>query len=375
MVTEKIQITEKEHSLLIALQENPIRPSTELSEILGITPQTVLSRINTLRKMGLLKRIQAELNLPALGMTLVDTLVVPTHNKYLRVLEQFSDSHPYTAFRARIFGRFNGMYVQFRVPIEGIKAIESTLDILKEKGILERYEVYLPEENIIDTRPQLDAWNPELWTWHFDWQQWIEFDIEAKKANEILKKQFKRKKTAMILNHLDLKDVFLLASLNEDAKRKQADIQRLMEQENLGKLSIQRISERLRYLKKHAVRQYRLFLDWRILDIYHTLLLNVRCSDEVKQDLQLRLLLDPPPFASRFHITKNGFLWYIRCPASFFSDLFNIIADKFDHIEVNLLDYKSSMTYYLWYKTFDEETKRWRTDEEFLIHQPLRKIM
>ena len=121
------------------------------------------------------------------------------------------------------------------------------------------------------------------------------------------------------------------------------------------------VSRKLKFLDKAVISQYRVFLRWEPFEIYNSFLVICECEDKISFKLQNLLHENPIPFESTYKITENGFLWYLRCPASHFSDISAIIWSISKSVKFYYLDYKKSQYYGLWKGAFDYDNQQWST--------------
>ena len=97
-------MNEKKLALLFALQEHPVAPAAALAKQIGVTPPTTRTWLDALVKERVYVGVQANLRVRNLGLDYDDFLVSVDSYESLTKLEKFCRLHPYTSYRARVFG-------------------------------------------------------------------------------------------------------------------------------------------------------------------------------------------------------------------------------------------------------------------------------
>lgn len=74
----------------------------------------------------------------------------------------------------RIFGKFSGLYLQFRIPKGYLNQIIELMNILQPKNIIEDfYQIPRnPIEVSVRIKSSLKFWDSNQRKWIFDWKQW-----------------------------------------------------------------------------------------------------------------------------------------------------------------------------------------------------------
>jgi DNA-binding Lrp family transcriptional regulator len=356
--------------LLIALQEQPIAPYSSLAQKVGLSPQTISHRFQRLRERGH-GHVKATLEADALNLEYVNVLLEVNGLDKISTIEKLISEYPYSLYRGRCFGGYNGVFAQFRIP----KGFRDSLSIifgrLKEEGILRKtYEIPVVGRTVY-TRPQLAFWNPEDYEWEFSWLEWLN-EGSAEGNSSFGKNNPKEEpKKEIILDDLDYVDMHLLFHLTKDARQKQRQITKEVNNATNSQIPPQRISERLRFLMEHAVRDYRVFMKEDVLDIYNEVLFICEAIPSTVDHFKKQLVKNPPPFATAFFKTTDGFMWDVRCPSSQLSTLTEVLTEKTSNFSLNVLDYRHVARYQFWPEVYDPETKNWKTSETFMIDEPL----
>ncbi|MHA1770670.1 MAG: hypothetical protein ACTSYL_03030 [Candidatus Thorarchaeota archaeon] len=350
-------------SILLAIQERPLASAKEISEITGIPRGRVSSTLKWL--MGETAeggkkyfRVAPVLNEPSLGLETVDVFIEAPTLRQLKVFEHLCEKHPYTKYRARCYGKHRGIFIQFRIPIGTQDLLRECLDKKTDSTQGTSYEI-LPtsRSQLIRTHASLSKWDPNSFTWDFDWLTWFNTKPSGRKTRQT------RMKTRLDL--LTRRDIRILAQLARGVKRKQAQIIRALQEEGVH-ITSQDFSRRLKVLHEHFITEYQVFLDPDAFDLYSNVIITSECNSRKTSRIARRLKSQPIPFSSSFK-TSGGFLfWYLRLPQSHLSALLNLLREQIETFDVTLIDYHMSQVYAPWYKAFDEARKMWRSDREFV---------
>ncbi len=341
-------------------------------------------RLKNLETVNLaFKGVHAELNLDVLGLEVRDYFYRVGNLEDLLILENtLCYHHPYIVYRGRCYGRFSGIYIQYRIPKGSYSKIEELNSHLKALGIIIDVESISrdPKEKSISIKSSLHCWDREKQVWEFDWKKWEQAFIESP-THSILKDKFE----PINLKGLDEVDINLLAQLTVNARVKNVEMIKNIDMDPNKPGIAQLISRKLAYLKKNVISEYRIFLNWKAFDLYQTILIKGKTFPEEARKLRNFLLIGEEnkktqkseiyfPFESIFFLTSEGFMWYVRAPPSHISSLGNFIWKICPDHEVFWIDYVFSEYYGLWNETFDIYTHNWKVSNDFMIKPILETI-
>ena len=357
--------------LLLALQEHPVASAAALGRMVGVSPPTAKSWLTQLREDNVYTGVHADLRVHRLGLEIDDFLLHVNSFDALSKLERYCDEHPYTLYRARVYGGgVQGLLVQFRQLDEALKHLEDALEELKNAGIIQDIRE-LPtlrrQYGSTYTTPRLDAWDSQTMSWNFDWK-----DCWDKAPSEEV--ETPQAPTSAERLDLDMLDVRLLEELTKDARQKNTDIIK-----NLGmdknKMGVQqKVSSKIKRLDQEAIESYRVFINWTHFDVYNTSLILAKAHEDVSNRLLAHLRNDPFPFESGIRKTGEGFVWSVRMPPAHLSELVALVWQISENYEILNIDYRNSEFYGLWAQVFDNEKQDWRTEMDFCLDAPLRSI-
>jgi DNA-binding Lrp family transcriptional regulator len=375
-----ITIDSKDIEILLIIQEDPLAPISTVAKRIGMSNSNTSERLNRLmNEKKAFKGVHADLNLPSLGLEIYDFFYRVKSQGALKALEEkLCYYHPYVLYRGRCYGNYSGLFIQYRIPKDGLDFLIKLSDILIERNFIIDYDYIVRnlEEKSVSIKSALNYWNSETQRWIFDWKSW---KINFKSITDVL--QSHPKPATNILSNLTSLDIQLLAALTLDARRKNVDIMRTIGIDDDKQGSAQRISRHLAFLKEKAISDYRVFLNWEYFDLYQTILIKGCCVSKIARKLRNYLSLENNsegyqqfPFESVFFLTKKGFLWYLRAPPAHISELVDFIWEICPNHEIFWIDYKYSEYYGLWAETFDIDKKQWKLDHNFLIADVVKEL-
>jgi DNA-binding Lrp family transcriptional regulator len=358
--------------LLFALQENPIAPASVLAKQIGVSAPTARSWLDSLKEERVFVGVHANLRSRRIGLEMDDFLLLVESHQALQQIEKFCEAHPYTSYRARVFGGDSqGIMLQFRQPDTARKYLLQAFNVMKANGLI-RSVRELPtldvEYGSTFTRPRLDAWDPENMVWRFDWDEWWSSCPES----VTLRQDSDSSEEQMV--DLDALDVRILQEIGTNARRKNIEIIEALGMDKNESGIQQKVSTRLKRLSDEVIANYRVYINWTYFDVYNTALIIAKADQEITNRLMSYLPRNKFPFSSSIRKIKTGYVWSARLPSAHLSELITLnwrIAKSF---EVLIIDYKQSQVYGLWAETFDTNRNTWRTEKEFCLDQPLQAI-
>lgn len=358
--------------LLFALQEDPVAPASVLAKQVGVSAPTARAWIESLKDEQVFVGVQANLGARRIGLELDDFLLkVNSHDALLKI-EKFCEAHPYTSYRARVFGGLNqGIMLQFRQPDAARKHLLDTFQIMKKNNLISEIRE-LPtlqaEYGSSFTTPRLESWDPEKMVWNFDWERWW---ASCPETPSTMPKSSSDSHTSVKLDDLDVK---ILQEIGINARRKNIEIIDALGLDRDAPGIQQKISSKLKWLEEEVIESYRMYINWTYFDVYNTPLIIAEADERNTNRLISYLSKGEFPFASSIRKIETGFVWLARLPSAHLSELVTLVWKIAKNHEVLILDYKHSQVYGLWAETFDAERTTWKTDREFCLEAPLHAI-
>ncbi len=358
--------------LLFALQEQPVAPALVLAKQVGISAPTARAWLETLQKEQVFVGVHTNLSSRRIGLELDDFLLKVETYDALKKIEQFCEAHPYTSYRARVFGgEKQGIMVQFREPDRARAYLLKAFDAMKREGLVSEIRE-LPtlstEYGSTFTRPKLDAWDPEKMVWIFDWENWW-----AACPSEIAANLTSHSMDDSLVD-LDLLDVQILQEIGTNARRKNIEIIEALGMDKNEPGIQQKISTRLKRLERDVIESYRVYINWTHFDVYNTPLIIARADEEITKRLISYLSTSKFPFGSNIRKIDSGFAWSARLPSAHLSEMISLVWRISKSFEALIIDYKNSQVYGPWAEAFDAKTCTWRVEREFCLDMPLATI-
>jgi len=303
-----------------------------------------------------------------LGLESLDLMVEVDSEEKTQLVEKLCYLHPYTFYRARCYGDINGLLVQFNIPIGSQNLVIELFEILKKNKLIDNFTA-MPFKNAepIFTTPNLDFWNTATNQWKFDCNDWFN-----KKVKTIDKKQ-QTKQPGLAKEWLTQSYIAIIHHLGKNARRKNTEIIEDLKKDGF-EITPQTFSRYVKQVKKHCIKDYRVYLTPTIFDLYSTVLIWGSSSEETILDLESRIVRASFPFSSTFKVNKTNFFWYLHLPPSHLANLLFNLRSKLTDMHFNYIDYNRATSYLPWPPTFDENKKDWRTDRDFMIESVLKEL-
>ncbi len=366
-----IEVNAEKLGLLFALQESPTASAVALAKKIKKTPPTARAWLDALSKEQVYGGVQASLRVRRIGMEMDDFLLDVDSYDAVKKIERFCDEHPYTSYRARIFGgSTQGIVLQFRQPDQARTHLIDALNVMKKQGIVKgirELPTLRAEYGSTYTRPRLEAWDPQRLVWNFNWDEW--WDKAPKKPETIL--PAKDDRGVITLDELDVK---LLEELTKNARRKNTEIIDAMglEKDTMGVQQL--VSQKIKRLEEEVIESYRVFINWTYFDVYNTPFVIAKADESSTDRLIYHLATSDFPFGSTIRKTEDGFVWSARLPSAHLSEMIALVWQISKKYEVLMFDYKHSELYGLWADTFDKTKNEWRTDRAFCFDAPMKSF-
>ena len=361
------RLTARHLQILIALQEGPMDRLEILAKRVNLSRTAVSTHLKWLSgedssSTKRLFRVVPDLDEDALDLQTVDVFFQTPSLESMTHVEKLCDTHPYTKYRARCYGGGSEVFAQFRIPKNTTHLLQKFLRLSKKNGAFTSYRV-LPTQNVpsIFTVPRLEYWNNKLFTWDFNWDEWL-IAPSTKKSEEIPKLPSSK------LELLTKNDILILSLLTRGSRRKQRVFIEELETQGVS-ISSQEFSRRLGVLKNNIILRYHVYIDIDAFDLYSNVIITADCKPNFASKLKKRLQSNPLPFRSTLKISDDFMFWYLRLPPSHLSQLLSYLHERVDNLRLSMVDYEKTEVYGLWSEAYDEEAKAWIKKPRFLLGQ------
>jgi DNA-binding Lrp family transcriptional regulator len=359
-----LDITDLE--LLIILQEKPMANDSTLARLTNLSSPTVKRRIDRLYEVKAIERIQALIDYQKIDLIIVSVFLQISYEK-LETATNFLNKHPYIYYHVRSFGNINGIHATYRIPSNGYSLLEKYFTKLQSMDLILSFKlVNHGNSNEHRTKPRFIVYNSSENKWDFSFLKWVDIPPE-RLFRGIDQEELNHPTEIPGLEELDAIDVEILSILSLNSRIKNVDIL-----ENLSsEISPQRLSDRLRYLKKYFINNYRVYLNWDEIFNFQGCVFVCYCNEEAKKYFKTLLKYRPPPFETTFREFESGFTLYVICPIKHMLEIMTTLDSKVEKFDIFILDYKSSKRFQLNSSSFNAENKYWRFDEEYLLNVSL----
>jgi DNA-binding Lrp family transcriptional regulator len=347
-------VDDSDLDILTALGRSPLGTVQEIAKTTGMTSATVSIRLKKLRQTGALFSVSAQLAYPALSLDPVVAFIEAPF-KSLSRLETLFDKHPYTRYRVRCVGYYNGLYGLFAIPERSLHLLQDFLDKLKGNVITD-YRLDAPSGGWRYSEVDYSLYDASRDEWHFDWAGW-EASIGEMHTDTPLPKfpptQLKR---------LDLKDLRILEQLTIDARRKGKRIAA-----DIG-ITPYHFTRRMQFLDENSIiDSYRVVVDKAVSRLVTTFMF--LCHSSPDETRRFAAAFATFPFQATFIPTQQGFFVQTSIPPLDLPILGSIFQQRCDKVECLWSDYRSSMRYYFWPGAFRDGI--WDDSRSFMVEKVL----
>jgi len=340
--------------ILTVLGRNPLGTVQEIGARTGMTSATISIRLKKLRESGALFSVSAQLAYPALGLEPVVAFIEAPF-KSLGRLESLFDRHPYTRYRVRCIGYYNGLYGLFAIPEGSLPALRAFLDELK-KGTIDEYRIDTSTGGWSYSEVDYTIYDMAKDLWSFDWSGWEAKVDSLDSAPPLTKPQ------ASILKRIDMKDLRIIEQLTVDARRKgkriAADVA----------TTPYHITRRMQFLRENGVLDsFRVIVNKEVSRLVTTFMFLCRCSEA--ETRRFAAAFAELPFQSTLIPIHQGFFVQASIPPLDLPILGTLLQKRCDKVESLWSDYRSSMRYYFWPGAY--RNGGWENSRGFMVDQVL----
>jgi DNA-binding Lrp family transcriptional regulator len=346
-------VDDSDLDILTALGKTPLGTVQEIAKTTGMTSATVSIRLKKLRESGALFSISAQIAYPSLSLEPVVAFIEAPF-KSLSKLEALFDRHPYTRYRVRCVGYYNGLYGLFAVPERSLPQLHDFLDELKGSVITD-YRLDAPTAGWKYSEVDYKLYDAVKDEWRFDWAAW-EASIEGTPDAPLPKTPTTQ------LRRLDLKDLRILEQLTIDARRKGKRIAA-----DIG-ITPYHFTRRMQFLDEgRIIDSYRVVVDKGVSRLVTTFMF--LCHSSPEETRRFAAAFETFPFQATFIPTQQGFFVQTSIPPLDLPILGSIFQQRCEKVECLWSDYRSSMRYYFWPGAFRDGA--WDDTRGFMVDKVL----
>ena len=346
-------VDEADLRILTALGKEPLGTVQDIGQKTGMTSATISIRLKKLRQIGALFSVSAQIAYTAMGLEpVVAFMETPFRN--LARLEVLLDKHPYTRYRVRCVGYFNGLYGLFAVPVGSTTTLLGFLDELK-RGVVTDYRLETPTSGWAYSELDYGTYDLEKDIWSFDWSSW-EGALDEVPFSDL------PKLPPSLLKRLDLKDLRILEQLTIDARRKGKRIAA-----DLG-ITPYHFTRRMQFLEdNHVLDSYRVIVDKGVSKLVTMFMFLCHCGEA--ETRRFHAAFQSLPFQSTLIPTRNGFFLQASIPPMDMPILGSVLQQRCEKVECLWSDYRSSMRYFFWPGAYRDG--RWDDTHDFMVEKVL----
>jgi len=372
-------ISQKELSLILAIQQHPLATYDALSEFTQIPKSTVFEIAKKLEKLIF---VTAQIDLDSLGLELVDVFVKADKAGKVSYLEYIGQNHPFVSYYSRIYGTYSGIYLQFRIPKGTISLLSYFFQLLKNQDYVEDFTMLQLGNRINYTTVDVNAWDFKSLTWKFSWRDWFDIPTDQDEKNKnnnrnrnIQNKNIQNKNinnNHNKLSWLQSRDIAILSTIFYNVRRSNISIKEELIR-NEWEINDSTLSRRLKHIKEDYVSGYRVQINGRLFDLVNTILIWGHGSEEELRRIQRRIESHPIPFISTFKIENFTMYWYIHLPTYHLSELLYNLRIILDEIHFFYVDYPRAKSYSLDPKAWVESKHEWNTKKDYFCGKVIEK--
>ncbi len=359
-----MKFSSEDYAIILALNRDPFISITELASLLNISNEILALKISQMKTEGLLIRPVAMYEPEPFGLSRINILALVPSINALKALEKLCDEHPYTHYRARMFGGTIGMFIQFDIPEGTLDLLEHLFSELKNQGLISKYTFYPSTGMRLSVDPDLSRYNFKLSSWNFNWNVWFA-------TLSPYPPQLPLKIPPFIdYVHFDPIRLKILRVLTSDASITPETLTFMFN------ISITEATSQLQFVMEHFISDVRYLYNREIFGLSETIIAfghNVE-PQRVKK-LFYGIKDTPPPFYSAFDVLKedNLYFWATMSPAQI-ADFTFASWQNIPNFKTHILDIKSSMLYCFYPTNFDFEKRTWKDSNSYIVKTPLLKL-
>lgn len=303
-------------------------------------------------------------NYQSLGLRDVEVLITVKHDK-VQDLKKIIGTHPFLVFYADIFGDFNGLYVEFNIPVDSLEILNSLFQKLKHIGYIERFEIFGFSSKPSYSHLNVEELDFETLVWKFNWSNWLEEPVKIIQDVIAPKKSFEKTR-----KWLRYQDIVIMGEIQNNVRRKNQDILKNLEEKG-HIFTGPTFSRRLNHLKTECVDSYLLNLNFNHFSNMSMIFLWGYEDEKTLQETKSRIKSRTLPFNSKYNTIDMKFYWLLQLPSSQISDFLFRFKSEIPELHVNFVDYSRCERFTINPLSWDKKARSWNTSKKFLINDVL----
>ncbi len=392
----------KDYEIFLSLKKNPLQSNAEIGRSVGLSSESVRSRIHAMKSKGFLRddrtindlflgtRKTSEATgvyLPKeLGLLRQHVLLKGISNRSAQeALKLVCDEHPYTHYYVPAYGESSSLYIQFDIPPQTASSMKKLYEDLRKKGYFT--ECFLVDETYCSIcNADFSKWDEKRDIWQVGqkekkWykQNYSDFEAIWKKTEETgagLEVPRALPKKSYEFDNLDM---LLLRELTINSKPVMTSVSKSYAKDSRlndeFKKDATTLSRRISKLREHIVKRDLLYYDRRVFDLTYPQLIAgtfKKNSDLTPESLYRFISSGTLPFEVMAFSDTKSFVMYTTTPPSIAPEISELLWDHAQEISVLQLQFDSSLTYYFYHENYVDG--EWRADQKYVLQDPLSKI-
>ncbi len=353
--------------LLQIIELSPTITIRELAIKANTSWVTAKKHLQKLRKAKILSNPIAVFNSLHLGLERHVIFFKAASEKEILQLEQACDLHPYTHYRSRIYGPFAGVFAQFDIPPKAELLLHRFFQELQKMGISKGYVMGKSTGYRLSTTTNLQKYDSTSMSWKYDWYPWLEEICSV--SNKLPDIALKNEPVDSLPSGVELE---ILRRMTANADVSQSELEAELS------LSQSTISRKMILVRENYIDSIRAQIDRSRFDISSTKLFYCPdASDDNRATIYNALLSKlAPPFPLAIDLLeRGGFLLWGRMPPSHEHSLFYALWTKLPSLQVFTMDtVRNHSRLYWFYPENISAEGNWKSDDEWLLHEPLREL-
>lgn len=391
----------KDYEIFLSLKKNPLQSNADIGRTVGLSSESVRSRIHAMKSKGFLRddRTINDLFLGPrktsestgiyqprrLGLQRQHVLLKGISNRSAQeALKIVCDEHPYAHYYVPAYGEASSLYIQFDIPPKTLPSMKRLYNDLKKRGYFSDYFI-VDELYCSICSADFSKWDAKRDVWQVGqkekkWykQSYSDFE-EIWKRIEDTNVELEMPKTEPAKSYeFDNLDMLLLRELTINSKPVMTNISKSYS--NNSRLNDEfkkdstTLARRVSKLRENIVTRDLLYYDRRVFDLTYPQLISGTFTNSTftPESLYKFISSGALPFEIMAFSDTKSFLMYTTTPPSIAPEISELLWDHAQDISVHQLQFDSSLTYYFYHENYVDGD--WRADEHYVLQEPLSKV-
>lgn len=356
-----MKFSSEDFAIILALNRDPFISTAELASQLNISEEILYLKISQMKTEGVLIRPVAMYEPEPFGLSRINILALVPNIAAIEAVEKLCDEHPYTHYRARMFGGTIGLFMQFDIPEDTLELLELLFSELKNLGLISKYSFYQSTGTRLSADPDLSRYNFKLSSWRFNWNIWfatLQPNPPLLPVNNL---------SSIDYTNFDPTRLKILRMLTSDASITPETLTAVFD------ISLSSATSHLKFVMEKYVSDVRYLYNREIFDLSETIIAFGHNVDPQRvAKLYYGIKNTPPPFYSAFDVLKDNNLcfWATMSPGQI-ADFTFAGWQNIPNFKTHILDIRSSMLYWFYPPNFNLEKRTWKDSNSYIVKNPL----